>query len=129
MVKFYILVISYVDNTLRYLTLRGVNVELSEDHKIIIIDGIGTRLEDQVRSLHEPKLNMAENNLMYKCTKLYITVSLPGLSDHHYAVVNDAVEINLDSTAKAVHQMLKFCFPRSVNPMVILKLFYVTKQI
>ena len=129
MIKFDILVISYADNAPKYLTPRGVNLELSEDHKIIIIDEIGTRLEDQVRSLHEPKLNMAENNLMYKCTKLYITVSLPGLSDHHYAVVNDAVEINLDSTAKAVHQMFKFCFPRFNKPMVILKLFYVTKQI
>lgn len=128
MVIFDILIISYANNAPKVLSPRGVNEDLSEDCKVMTASGESARLDDKVRRMHEANLNVAENNLMYKCTKLYVTASGPGISDNFFAVASDVVEIDLNATAGEAHRTFNSQFPGEDKPMVIVKLFYVTRQ-
>ena len=118
------LIICYTDSCLDFLTKREVNQNISEDAKIIELDGVGN-LDDYLRSL----LDLTEYNLFFECAKLYIAVSNPELSDDFYEDTSDIEEINLNSTAKEAYQKFRSRFPGSAKPMSILKLYYVTRQI
>ena len=118
------LIICYTDNCLDFMTKREVNQNFSEDAKIIELDGVGN-LDDYLRSL----LDFTEDNSFFECAKLYIAVSNPELSDDFYEDTSDIEEINLNSTVKEAYQKFRSRFPGSAKPMLILKLYYVTRQI
>ena len=128
MVQFDILFIFYANNKGKLISARGVDRQLPEDRTITTVDGVQTRLDDHVRRVHEAKFN-PYNNLMYECAKLYIAVSNPQYESCHYCCTKDVVEVDLNSTAGEVRQKFESCFPGADKPMVILKLFYVTRRI
>ena len=96
------LIICSTDNCLDFLNKREVNRNVSEDHKIIEWDGVGS-LDDYLRSL----LDLTEYNLFFECAKLYIAVSNPELSDDFYEDTSDIEEINLNSTARSLSKVQK----------------------
>ena len=124
MLNFDSLTIGYIDNNLKYVSDRKVNTNIPEDNKVIEWNGEGN-YDDYIRSLRERQLR----NLLFECAKVYIAVSNPELLDHYYAGNSDIEEFDPNSTAKEVYQQFHSRFPESVKPMIILKLYYVTRQI
>ena len=118
------LIIGYTDNSVEYVSERKVNINIPEDNKAIEWDGEGN-FDDYMRSVHEHQLR----NLSFECAKVFIAVSSPELSDRYYADTSNIEEIDPSSTAKEVYQKFHSRFPESVKPMIILKLYYVTRQI
>ena len=52
----------------------------------------------------------------------------PKHEDHYYGCADDLHEIDLDLTVGEVIQMSKELFPSAEKPLVIVKMFYVSKQ-
>ena len=127
MFKLDIMFICYTNGNLKFLSGKEVNQNISEDQKIVEWDGVGN-FSDFTRSWEEYELNLTEDNLLHKSAKMYITVSSSEFSDDYYASTSDVVEIDLNSTAGEVRQKFNSRFPESIKPMVILKLYYVTRQ-
>ena len=120
------LIIGYVDNSVEYVSERKVNINIPEDNKAIEWDGEGN-FDDYMRSVQEHQLRNL--NLTFESAKVYIAVSNPEFPDDYYAGTSNIEEIDLSSTAKEVYQKFHSRFPESVKPMIILKLYYVTRQI
>ena len=120
------LIIGYTDNSVEYVSERKVNINIPEDNKAIEWDGEGN-FDDYMRSVQEHQLRNL--NLTFESAKVYIAVSNSELSDHYYAGNIDIEEFDPNSTAKEVYQQFHSRFPESVKPMIILKLYYVTRQI
>ena len=118
MVEFDFLSILYADGVDQMVWIRNVNQNLPEDRKVITV-----YKNSRVVEIFSFK------NLTYDCAKLFIAVSDPAKPDCYYSSTNCVVEINLNSTAGAVLETFNSHFPGSAKPMVILKMYYVTRQI
>ena len=58
---------------------------------------------------------------MYESAKLYIAVH----PDQHYADANHLEKIDLSSTGEEIVEQFNQLFPRSGQPLAVLKMFYV----
>ena len=118
MVEFDFLSVIYADGVDQMVWIRNVNQNLPEDRKVITV--YKNRRVVEIFSF---------KNLNYDCAKLFITVSDPAKPDCYYSCTDNVLEIGLNSTAKEVRQTFNSHFPGSAKPMVILKMYYVTRQI
>ena len=115
------LVIGYIDNIQEYMSDREVDTIFHEDDKVIDWEDYDPILDDYI-------IDLEGRNLSFECAKVYIAVSKSELPDNCYEDTSDTEKIRSDITARAAYREFHRRFPGSVKPMVILKLFHVTKQ-
>ena len=127
-VKFDFVCIFYANGVDQKVSIRGINHNLPEDRTVMTLFGERTRLDDYIRNYYVAKINSFDN-LIHESAKLYIADSYPVKPDSYYSSTNYVVEIDLTSTAREVYQKFHSRFPGSAKPIVILKLYYVTRQV
>ena len=118
MVEFDFLCVLYVDGIDQKVSISRVNYNLPEYSTVMTLFKISQ--VDEIYSL---------KNLIYLSARLFISVSDPAKPNSYYSSTNYVVEINLNSTAGVVLETFNSRFPGSGKPIVILKLYYVTRQI
>ena len=64
--------------------------------------------------------------MRYEGTRLYLAD--PKHEDYYYESADDLQKIDMDLTAGEVIQKAKELFPFTEKPLVIVKMFYVSKQ-
>ena len=118
MVEFDFLCVLYVDGIDQKVSISRVNHNLPEYSTVMTLFKIS-----QVAEIY------SLNNLIYLSARLFISVSDPAKPNSYYSSTNYVVEINQNSTAGAVLETFNSRFLGLGKPIVILKLYYVTRQI